>query len=74
MINVDEICLAVYRKRLDDMCAGDADRQAAKDNDGGAKQRVRAQIYRPVVFETLALAGLVERPVRKPPGKKKAVT
>jgi hypothetical protein len=74
MINVDDICLAVYRKRLDDMCSGDADRQVAKDGDGGAKQRVRAQLYKPVVFETLAQVGLVERPIRKPPSKKEAVT
>lgn len=73
MISVDDICLAVYRKRLDDMCAGDADRQIAKDGDGGIKQRRRAQFYKPVVFETLAQVGLVERPVRKLPVRKETV-
>ena len=71
MKDVDTICLAVYRKRLDDECAGDADRQLLKDNDGGTKQSRRAQFYRPVVVETLIQAGVIERPVRKPPIKKK---
>jgi hypothetical protein len=64
---VDALVVRVYRRRLDDACKGDADRQAEKV---GHDAQVRyAQIYRPVVVATLIELGLYERPAnpRKSP-------
>lgn len=72
---IDALTLKVYRARLDWECAGNADKQLAKDlekfpNDNGAKQFGRSQSYRAVVTETLVQAGFHVRPVRPPPVRK----
>lgn len=66
---INELLLKVYNARVDtDSGEGSAARMIEKDNDGGKKQRGRAEFYRPVVLETLKQLGLYERP--KPVGRK----
>ena len=69
-MDIDDVLLRVYRARLDAESNGAADRQAAKDADGGAKQRRRAECYRAIVTETLVQAGVYVRPVRERPARK----
>jgi hypothetical protein len=60
---INELLLRVYNARVDtDSGDGSAARMIEKDNDGGKKQRKRAEFYRPVVLETLKQLGLYERP------------
>ena len=66
MMDLDSIILNVYRARLDANNKGDADLQVEKDGDNGEKQRRRAEIFRPVVVETLVQAGVYQRPVHTP--------
>lgn len=63
---VELITIGVYRARLDATFKGDADRMVAKDKDNGEKLERRAMAYKPIVTETLILAGLYERPERGP--------
>jgi len=65
---INELLLNVYNARVDaDSGEGSAARMIERDNDGGKKQRGRAEFYRPVVLETLKQLGLYERP--KPVGR-----
>ena len=60
---INELLLKVYNARVDtDSGNGSAARMIEKDNDGGKKQRGRAEFYRPVILETLKQLGLYERP------------
>lgn len=68
---VDDLCVKVYRARLDDECKGDADRMVQKDGDRGQKQAKRALFYRPVIAATLEALGLYERPKKGPPQTKR---
>ena len=55
---VDDLCEAVYKIRLEEDCKGNVQRMLDKDNDGGKKLRGRSKFYRPAVMATLqALAG-----------------
>lgn len=42
---IRDISVAVYQRRLDQECHGNAERMLAKDNDNGAKMRGRAAAY-----------------------------
>lgn len=73
-LDIDEILFRVYCARIDADCGeGTSDRMIAKDGDGGAKQRRRAECFRRVVVETLVQAGVYQRPERKPPQRKMEV-
>lgn len=43
--HIRDISVAVYAKRLDQECKGNAERMLVSDNDGGAKMRGRAAAY-----------------------------
>lgn len=50
---VDDLCEAVYKIRLEDDCKGNVQRMLDKDADGGKKLRGRSRFYRPAVMATL---------------------
>ena len=53
---IDDITIRVYRRRLDDECPGDADRQLARI--GEKKMHAYARSWRGIVVATLIEAGL----------------
>ena len=55
---IDDLVLKVYRRRLDDECPGDADRQLARV--GEKTMRGYARVWRGLVVATLIEAGLHE--------------
>lgn len=62
---IDDLCVAVYKLRLEDDCRGNTERMLAKDlaadpDDNGKKLRSRAQFYRPAVMATLKALDLVD--------------
>ena len=66
---VDDLTLAVYKRRCDDEWPGNADRQIEKH--GEEKVRRFSRFYRPSVVATLIELGLHDKPVRTPPRKPK---
>lgn len=50
---VDDLCEAVYKIRLEEDCKGNVERMIAKDEDQGQKLRGRSRLYRPIVMATL---------------------
>lgn len=54
---VDDLCEAVYRLRLEADCKGNVQRMLDKDKDGGKLLRSRSRAYRPIVMATLQALG-----------------
>lgn len=54
---VDDLCEAVYKIRLEDDCKGNVERMLKKDDDGGKKLRGRSRSYRPTVMAVLQALG-----------------
>lgn len=50
---VDDLCEAVYKIRLENDCKGNVKRMLEKDDDGGEKLRGRSRAYRPTVMAVL---------------------
>lgn len=58
MPRIRDISVAVYTKRLDQECKGNAARMLAKDNDGGVKMRGRAASYDSLTRAYLEVLGV----------------